>query len=199
MPQANQAKLARAMTRRHFVAGSVIFWEDDPGEVVYVIDSGHVLVEHSAPDGTSIPFIILGAGEIIGEDGLVVTVDRLSTVRAVTEVNVLSLSRAAYTDLCSSWPGFDHLPALILAIRNRQLTDALLEARHRAPEERMRKQLQRLGRMFGDEIPLPLETIAGLSGTSEATTRGVFSALQGNGTIDILNGRVIIKTGAGLT
>ncbi len=198
MPQANQAKLARAMTRRQFNAGGVIFWEDDPGEVVYVIDSGYVLVEHSAPNGESLPFAVLGADEIIGEDGLVVGTDRLSTVRAITEVNALSLSRAAYSDLCSNWPGFDHIPAQTLAIKNRQLTDALIEARHQAPEERMRKQLQRLGRMFGDEIPLPQETIAGLAGTSRATAKGVFNALRGNGTIDILDGRVFIKTGAGL-
>ena len=198
MPQASQAKLARAMTHCEFNAGGVVFWEDDPGEVLYVIVSGHILVEHSAPNGDSIPFAIQGADEVVGEDGLVVGIDRLSTVRAITDVTALSLSRAAFSDLCSSWPGFEHITAQSLAIKNRQLTNALMEARHRAPEERMRRQLQSLGRIFGDEIPLSQRTIAGLAGTSRATAKGVFNALAENGSIEVRGGRVFIKTGAGL-
>ena len=198
MSETSRRKLSGAMTRRSFDPGGVVFWEDDPGELLYVVESGHVLVEHAAADGVPVPFTVIGPDEIIGEDGLIDGFDRLSTARAITEVTLLSLSRAAYNDLGTGFPEIGDIAVKALAARNRQLYDALLETRHRAPEERLRKQLQQLGRMFGDEIPLTQATIAGLAGTSKAAAKGVLSALQGNGTIEITNGRIRIITGAGL-
>ena len=76
-----------AMTRTHFAEGQVLFREGDPPDCVFRVLSGAVDVLREI-DGEPILLGTVGAGEFLGEMGVVENRSRSATARAASEVEV---------------------------------------------------------------------------------------------------------------
>jgi CRP-like cAMP-binding protein len=113
----------RKTYERCFSAGSVIFDEGDPGDTLFVIQSGQVQLSRSSQGGRQ-SLARLSAGEFFGEMGVVVREPRRIRAVAVSECRLLQIDGETLEAMCMAQPE--------VAIRIiRRLTDRLLESERR--------------------------------------------------------------------
>lgn len=187
-----RARLDEIMIPKSIKSNDVLFWEGQPGDAMYVIDKGHILVERVTEQGDTVAVAVLGPGSIVGEQALLGEDTRGATARAVTPTTVRSLSRSAFTELRRTQAVFDELLVGLLDGRIRELNDLVLEARHRPAEDRVKRRLVEMGDLFGSEIPLTQATLAALAGTTRPTTNGVLQSLQEAGVLELRRGRIVL-------
>jgi NADH:ubiquinone reductase (H+-translocating) len=89
-----------AVIQEHFHAGETIFDQGDFGTKLYVVVKGEVEIVSGGKR-----LAALGPGEIFGEVALVSDHARTATVRAATDVDVVTVSRAAFQRLVAYLPG----------------------------------------------------------------------------------------------
>lgn len=112
---------SESVSREHFEAGEVVFRQGDTGDRVYIIIDGEVEVVREQAHGDETVLARLEAEECFGEMALITDAPRLATVRAVTNMNALTLRRSAFATM------FKHIPALresferLVQERNRRL------------------------------------------------------------------------------
>ena len=97
-------QVARLMPRvepRRYPAGAPIIRQGDPADRFYILARGEVEVLNHHPSGEDIVLAVLGAGEYFGEVGLVQGRSRMATVRALTEVEALTLDIEGFRSLLS--------------------------------------------------------------------------------------------------
>jgi CRP/FNR family cyclic AMP-dependent transcriptional regulator len=87
---ANFAQLAR---EKSYPKGSVILFEDDPGDSLFVVRDGRVKVVLVAEDGREVILGILGVGEHFGELALIDDQPRSAHVVAMEDSTLLVLRR----------------------------------------------------------------------------------------------------------
>jgi CRP/FNR family transcriptional regulator, cyclic AMP receptor protein len=85
--------LSRAATARRFHSGEAIFRESDPADQFFVIVHGSVKVFVDSPDGREVVLTHLQTGEFFGEMALLEGETRSASVTAVTDSEVVALSR----------------------------------------------------------------------------------------------------------
>jgi CRP/FNR family cyclic AMP-dependent transcriptional regulator len=85
------------MTRRHFAEGQLLFREGDPADGVFRLFSGTVDILREL-DGDPILLGTVGAGQFIGEMGVVENRPRSATARATSEVEVEILTPTEFLD-----------------------------------------------------------------------------------------------------
>src|ERR1700755_2050300 len=85
------------MTCTHFAEGQVLFREGDPADCVFRLLSGAVDILREL-DGDPILLGTVGAGQFIGEMGVVENRPRSATARAASEVEVEILTPTEFLD-----------------------------------------------------------------------------------------------------
>ncbi|MBN9693944.1 MAG: AMP-binding protein [Verrucomicrobia bacterium] len=88
-----------------FEAGDTIIRQGDVGDAMYFLTRGQVEVRQ---DGGESPLAVLREGAYFGEAAILMDVPRLATIRALTEVEVYELKRAAVRSLVQAYPEFAH-------------------------------------------------------------------------------------------
>lgn len=89
------APLARA---RDFRAGTVLFYEDDATDAVYLLSDGAIEVFKSDNAGRKLPLTILRDSGVLGEMGLLNDTPRTATARALTPVRVIYFESTDFHD-----------------------------------------------------------------------------------------------------
>ncbi len=89
--------IARQLDFRSFERGDMIVEADQPGEAIFLIEDGAVRLITRAPEGES--FEELEAGTIFGHTALITGKPYPFHARAISDVSVWLLTRAAYHDL----------------------------------------------------------------------------------------------------
>ncbi len=109
--------------RRKFAPGEVVFEQNAPGDVAYIIERGHVTVTRRR-GGRAIDIASLGIGEIVGESALIDDHPRTATATATVETEVFIVER----DLLQRHLGkADPLIAMLVRV----LIDRLRTVQHR--------------------------------------------------------------------
>ena len=91
---------------KRFRKGEVIFRQGDPPDRLYSIGRGEVEVVREDPVQGEKILARLGPGEFFGEMGILGNAPRMATVRATTDLEVLSIHRLYFGPL------FSYLPSL---------------------------------------------------------------------------------------
>mgnify|MGYP001619094648 CR=1 FL=1 len=94
-PKDAMAQLVQDLVEERQPAGTVIIRQDEPGETFHIVSSGRLLIVQGK-QGVSRAVRRIGPGEFFGEIALVQDCPRTATVRAETEVVLLTLSRASF-------------------------------------------------------------------------------------------------------
>lgn len=189
----SERRLSNVMIGRSVKPNEILFWEGEPGDALYVIEAGHIMVERVTEQGDTVAVAVLGPDSIVGEQALLGDENRGATARVLTPARVSILGRAEFADLRRSHPIFDQLLVGLLDSRIRELNDLVLEARHRPAEDRVKRRLVEMADMFGEEIPLTQATLAALAGTTRPTTNGVLQSLQEAGILELRRGRILLR------
>ncbi len=120
-----QQALLATMTRRNVAAREPIFWIGDPGDALYVIDTGHVVITAPGERGDHVVLDTLGPGGVFGEISLLDEGPRSATVHAETDVSLLSLSRDAFRAFLRQHPDTALDVLRIMGARQRASTRAI--------------------------------------------------------------------------
>jgi len=131
--------LSRAEVERIAEVGRVEYWKDDAilleegayGPRMMVLLEGQVEVLRRDGSGVQRPIARLGPGDVLGEMSLLLDLPRTATVRALSELKVFAMDRAAFLELVSlSDPAVLRLGlelSKVLAGRLTKLNDKVLQ------------------------------------------------------------------------
>ena len=95
---------AELVRERTYPKGSVIVFEDDPGDALYLVSAGQVKVVLIGEDGREVILSVLGEGSFFGEMSLIDDQPRSATVIAMTDAGVLVLRREDFQSRLRSSP-----------------------------------------------------------------------------------------------
>jgi CRP/FNR family transcriptional regulator, cyclic AMP receptor protein len=96
----------RSIVEKRFKAGDVIFRQGDYADRLYVIGKGEVEVIRESPGEADVVLTRLGKDQFFGEIGILANAPRTATVRAATDVEVLSIHRNYFSSLFTYLPVF---------------------------------------------------------------------------------------------
>ena len=195
-----RAAVLAAARRRGFAAGEVVFHEGDPADSMHLVESGHLIVRVSTPDGDRATLNVLSAGDIVGELSLVHrdgATPRSATVAALEASQTRVLPATAFHELCDRHPGVQRLLTDMLAVRVRELSSRLLETMYVGLDRRLYRSLLHLADVFGTGtgrlvIPLTQEHLADMVGGTRPSVNQILQRLRTQGIIELGRGRVIV-------
>jgi len=94
---------SRAVSRAFYAAGDYIFKQGDPATEFYVIEQGDVEVVTWNQDASAEEIVaVLGPGDFFGEAALVTSRSRNASVRARTNVLVVTMGRSLFTEMSAN-------------------------------------------------------------------------------------------------
>ena len=99
LPQPTLERLIEKMELVDRSPGAVVFCEGEPGDRMYVVAEGEVIVESNGHE-----LARLGAGAFFGEIALVTDLPRSATARAVGRVELLAIDRALLREAAGESP-----------------------------------------------------------------------------------------------
>lgn len=129
--------LASAARREHYGHGERLMTEGEPGDSLYLIDCGRVLVSKSgdALDTGTIRLATLDAGSFIGEHSLLTGEPRSATVTADGGCEVLVLEKSALAPLLEGDPTLAERLSRALAERDAATSSTLARKREQRSAE----------------------------------------------------------------
>ncbi len=192
LDDATRRRLEAAVTPKSFAPGRSLFREGEVGDSVYIVETGHLLVERVTENGDVVAVGVVRPGEIVGEQALVSDAPRMASVRAITAVEGWTLHRSAFDEARRDHPALDRLLIQLLDARVRSLHELVSEARHVPVEQRLRRRLVALSECFDREIPLTQETIATMTGATRPTVNAFLQRLRAEGTVELHRGRITV-------
>lgn len=98
------AWLEERLRRKVFPAGSSIMTVQQPGEVVYIIQSGTVKIHAEQMDGTDVIIALLGAGDTVGEMSLLDSAGRCASVVTLEDSTLLWMDRQSFQSSLERFP-----------------------------------------------------------------------------------------------
>ena len=119
---ADLRKLAAVCQRRHFRAGGVVFYEEDPADHLFVVESGEIKVTMLGDGEREVILSIFGPGECFGELALLDEAPRSATVVATADTSVLAIARDDFHKVLLANPAIALHLLKVLAQRLRRST-----------------------------------------------------------------------------
>ncbi len=93
LTEADLLRFAEVTREREYPKNSVILFEDDPGDALYIVSTGQVKVVLIGEDGREVILSVLGEGDFFGEMSLIDDEPRSAHVIAMKDSNLLVLRR----------------------------------------------------------------------------------------------------------
>src|ERR671931_1295618 len=93
LDDAELTRLAELMRERSYPKGSIILFEDDPGDSLFIVRSGRVKVVLVGEDGREVILGVLGIGQHFGELALIDEQPRSAHVIAMEDASMIVLRR----------------------------------------------------------------------------------------------------------
>jgi lysophospholipid hydrolase len=104
LDRAVRAEIAEDLSMVNLIAGQVLFREGDPGDSMYIVESGLLEVHTKAADGHEILLDRLDARSSVGEMALLTGRPRSADVVAVVDSRLLKVSKTGFDKLIERHP-----------------------------------------------------------------------------------------------
>lgn len=186
---------------RAYPRNSVILFEDDPGDALYVVATGQVKVVLIGEDGREVILSVMGPGEFFGEMSLLDDEPRSAHVIAMEDSSLAVLRREDFEGLLTQTP---QIALALLRELSRRLRRAdekvgslvLLDVQGRVA----RLLLDMAGEEGGERITRRLthHTIAQMIGSSRETVSRTMRDLTDKGLIAVQRRDIVIRDRAAL-
>ena len=186
---------------RTYPRNSVILFEDDPGDALYVVAQGQVKVVLIGEDGREVILSVMGEGEFFGEMALVDDEPRSAHVIAMEDSTLLVLRREDFQGLLAQTPGIalallrelsrrlrrvdEKVGSLVLLDVNGRVAQLLLDLADEAGSEHITRRLTH-------------HTIAQMIGSSRETVSRTMRELVEKGSIEVSRREIVIRDRAAL-
>jgi CRP/FNR family transcriptional regulator, cyclic AMP receptor protein len=195
------ARVLEVARERAYPKNSVILFEDDPGDALFVVKQGQVKVVLIGEDGREVILSVLGEGDFFGEMALIDDEPRSAHVIAMNDSTLLVLRREDFQGLLMQTPGIalamlreltrrlrrvdEKVGSLVLLDVNGRVARLLLDLAEEAGGERITRRLTH-------------HTIAQMIGSSRETVSRTMRELVDKGMIEVSRRDIVIRDRAGL-
>ncbi len=112
--------LARLTTRRRYPKDTVVFFENEQGDTLFMILQGRVRVTILGDDGREVILSVLGPGDFFGEIALLDNEPRSATAIAAEDAELLLLQRNEFQGAMSENPSISGALIRVLTARLRR-------------------------------------------------------------------------------
>jgi CRP-like cAMP-binding protein len=194
-------KFAEVTREKSYPKGSVILFEDDPGDSLFVVREGRVKVVLIGEDGREVILGVLGIGEYFGELSLIDDRPRSAHVIAMEDSNLLVLRREDFRKRVESSPSVAWSLLTELSRRLRRADDKIGGLVLLDVPGRIARLLLDLAEESGTnaiEKTLTHQTIAQMIGASRETVSRAMKDFQDAGWITVERRRIAIADRAAL-
>jgi CRP-like cAMP-binding protein len=194
-------RFAELTRERTYPKGSVILFEDDPGDSLFVVREGRVKVVLIGEDGREVILGVLGVGEYFGELSLIDDRPRSAHVIAMEDSNLLVLRREDFRKRVESSPSVAWSLLTELSRRLRRADDKIGGLVLLDVPGRIARLLLDLAEESGTnaiEKTLTHQTIAQMIGASRETVSRAMKDFQDAGWITVERRRIAIADRAAL-
>ncbi len=185
-----ELELVRKMlVLRKYNKKSLIIFEDDVGNCLFIIKKGRVKISIIAPDGGEAILAILGEGDFFGELSVIDGLTRSASVTSIDEVELLMMSRTDFMKILEEVPKIAITLLKELAGRIRKSDSqisslSLLDAKGRVAVTliRLAEDIGKIkeGKVEVAELPLQRD-LANIAGTSRETISRVIKRFEDEG------------------
>src|ERR687887_214447 len=189
-------RVAEITRERSYPRNSVILFEDDPGDALYVVAKGQVKVVLIGEDGREVILSVLGEGEFFGEMALIDDEPRSAHVIAMEDSTLLVLRREDFQGILEHSAGIalallrelsrrlrrvdEKVGSLVLLDVHGRVAQLLLDLADEAGSNRITRRLTH-------------HTIAQMIGSSRETVSRTMRELVDKGLIDVSRKDIVIK------
>jgi transcriptional regulator with AAA-type ATPase domain/NAD-dependent dihydropyrimidine dehydrogenase PreA subunit len=111
------ARMIPHLTERMAPSGTMILYRGDPGNSMFMILEGTVVVTLRNDEGVEYTLATLEKGDIFGEMALITGEPRTANVKALTDVRLAELYQDVFYELISEYPGLNESLLQLLARR----------------------------------------------------------------------------------
>ena len=194
-------RFAEVTREKSYPKGSVILFEDDPGDSLFVVRDGRVKVVLIGEDGREVILGVLGVGEYFGELSLIDDRPRSAHVIAMEDSNLLVLRREDFRKRVESSPSVAWSLLTELSRRLRRADDKIGGLVLLDVPGRIARLLLDLAEESGTnaiEKTLTHQTIAQMIGASRETVSRAMKDFQDAGWITVERRRIAIADRAAL-
>jgi CRP/FNR family cyclic AMP-dependent transcriptional regulator len=181
---------------RSYPRGSVIVFEDDPGDAMYLVGSGQVKVVLIAEDGREVILSVLGEGAVFGEMSVIDEEPRSAHVIAMEDSVLVVLRREDFQNRLRHSPDVSIALLKELSRRLRRADETIANLVLLDVNGRVASLLLRMAEEEGgDRITRRLthHTIAQMIGSSRETVSRTMRALVDRGVLDVSRRQIVLK------
>jgi CRP-like cAMP-binding protein len=174
-------RFAELVREKNYPKGSVILFEDDPGDALFVVRAGRVKVVLLAEDGREVILSLMGVGEYFGELSLIDGQPRSAHVIAMEDSSLLVLHRDDFRRRVESSPGVAWALLQELSHRLRRADEKIGTLVLLDVPGRIARMLLDAATDAGDDLidkPLTHQTIAHVIGASRETVSRAMREFQ---------------------
>jgi CRP-like cAMP-binding protein len=183
-----------------FPRAHVIFAEGELGDRLYIILSGKVKIGRKSPDGRENLLAVFGPSDMFGELSIFDPGPRTSTATTVTEVQAVTMDRAALREWIAKRPEIAEQLLRVIARRLRRTNNMLADLIFTDVPGRVAKALLQLAHDFGTQEggmlrvthDLTQEEIAQLVGASRETVNKALADFAHRGWLRLEGKSVLI-------
>src|SRR5262249_36697191 len=130
-----------------FAPGEIVLRQGDPGEDLFIVQSGAASVVVGRPGGSIAEVARLGPGEFFGEMSLM-TGERLSaTVQAVDECEMVEVDKDAFHEVLAAAPGLAEQITSVLVERQLEIDENVSARSARSREDTEARNSALLGKI----------------------------------------------------
>jgi CRP-like cAMP-binding protein len=193
-------RFAELTREKSYPKGSVILFEDDPGDSLFIVRDGRVKVVLVGEDGREVILGVLGPGEHFGELSLIDEQPRSAHVIAMEDTNVLVLRSDDFRRRVESNPAVAWVLMQELSRRLRRADGTIHGLALLDEPGRIARLLLDFASGDGDRIDKPLthQTIAHMIGASRETVSRTMRDFQNQGWIAVERRRIALADRAAL-
>ena len=192
MEDEDLAKLSDLAAERRFESGEFVFWEGDPPEWFYIVESGKVkMLKHSSL-GKEFLIAVFGPGEVFGEVAVFDNAPYPASAQATDDTRALGIRRADFLSFLTQNPPVFMYMINVLGKRLRNAHDRLRDLAGERVEQRLASILLMLYSKLGPSLPFTRQEIADMTGTTTETAIRVMTRMKDSGVVRSSRGKVTI-------
>ena len=193
------AALASMLVERRYRKGSVIFFEGDPGDALFIVGAGTVKIYRVAEDGREKTLAILREGDIFGEMALLDEEPRSAIAESLDATTLYALHRKEFLAFLANNPSMAIHIIKVLCGRLRRANAQVMDVVFKDVKSRVVQTLIDLAERYGIESPsgtrielkLTHQELANLVGTARETITRILTEFQDAGCVTV-DGRYLV-------
>ncbi len=114
-------RMSKMIFIRGYKAGRTLFYEDTPGEVMYLVQAGSVGIYKTGTDKKELLLATVGPGSFFGEMSLLDDQPRSATAKVAEDAELVVITKKAFEQMLETDPGITSkiLIALLKAVFQR--------------------------------------------------------------------------------